>query len=781
MKSINLKLLKVLGAVALASLPMERSRAAVDTQYDTNDLLLFFLNPTGTTGTDVSFQFSLGSVQNVFRAAATPSDPTYGTTIFLGNIGANLTSTYGSDWTSLSTNSTIFMGAAGQAGATHALATSFTNGDFARTIYITRRRDTPGTVGQPNSLVGYYPINNTGTAGFISGTNNAMLGLQGVAKDYSQTLVDDYNPFSPTPTTPGTAYTSIQQGIIGRLLPGPHPGSYDLGSVTNIVRGLDLWRVTPSASNNSNHWHVANNIPANAVTANVTSHFLGTVALSGNGDIHFIAVPEPSTFALLGLAGLAAAATAARRRRANQTKHNTKMEKTTLLPSLLVGAVALGVATSAKAQTEITITGATAFRQATVTAIYNAFTSGNRSLGVTFNVAHDFSGNNLSSLRASNKAIFKGDFPGLPGTTVIRTSFNGSTEGLNAIAGNNNPSFLTESALLNTGSIQGGTTAPTNTLRPKFSFSDVYQSTSPVANEVLNPVGSSAVGVVTFAMCANKGAPNNWTNTTIQQCRALWQTGIQKLSLFTGDDNDDNILVFATGRNDGSGTRSAYLTEWTYGVANLVNQYIATTAGLSTNGTITAITLVPQGGTGTGNLTCPDGSGNASNLWGNDVVGNGGYRSNSGLRGLLQRTSTSVNVYDGENQTPLIEDANILLLSWVSTADARDIKQGGGKILAFNGVYVEPLFPSDPNNYNSTGFSETDFNKIAQGAYSAWSYQHLYHHGTLTTNEQAWRDAMVNTWLKPALESTANGIALDNMECTRPDDGYPIVATLSID
>lgn len=453
------------------------------------------------------------------------------------------------------------------------------------------------------------------------------------------------------------------------------------------------------------------------------------------------------------------------------------------LKNLLAGAIVLGCGSAAFAQTtEITITGATAFRQATITAIYNAYTSGSRELGVTFNVAHDFVGDNLSQLRASNKAIFSGDFPGITGTTIIRTAFNGSTQGLNAIAGNLDPTFLTTVALGTPGAvIKGGTNSPADALRPKFSFSDVYQSTSPVDNEILNPVGASAVGVVSFAMAANEGAPANWTNTTIQQCRALFQTGIQKLSLFTGSDADDATLVFATGRNDGSGTRSAYLTEWTYGVANPVNQYIGTTAGLATPGVISAITLVPAGGNGAGNLLCPDGTGNASTLWGQNELGNGGYRSNSGLRDLLVRTSSSVTVYDGETQEPLIEDANILMLSWVSTADARDIQLGGGKILAYNGVFVNPLFPEDPTNFNFTGFNEVDFNRIAQGEYSAWSYQHLYHHGSLTTTEQLWRDLMVANWIEPGLEETANGITLSNMESSRPDDGFPIVATLSVD
>jgi hypothetical protein len=444
------------------------------------------------------------------------------------------------------------------------------------------------------------------------------------------------------------------------------------------------------------------------------------------------------------------------------------------LKIILAGAMALGITSSAMAQTEITITGATAFRQATMQAIYNAYASvGN--LGTSFNVCHDFTGNNLSQLIASNKAVFSGTFPGITGTTVIRTSFNGSTEGLNAIAGNNDPTFLQTAALLNTGSIQGGTTSPTQTLRPKFSFSDVYQSTSPVDNEVLNPVGASAVGVVTFAMITNEGAPANWTNATIQQCRALWFNGIQPLSLFTGNPAD-TTLVFATGRNDGSGTRSAYLTEWTYGAANLVNQYVATAAGISGNN-VTAITLVPANGIGSGNFNTGRTS-DASTLWGNTAVGNGGYSSSSALRTLMGLASSSVTVYDGENQEPLLEDTPILLLTWLSTADSRNAAAAGGKILAYNGEIVNPVAANDPTNYLNSGFNEVDFKKISTGAYSAWSYQHLYYHGSLSATENTWYNAMKSTWIPQGLQITSNGVRLGDMACERPDDGFPIVAPL---
>jgi hypothetical protein len=448
------------------------------------------------------------------------------------------------------------------------------------------------------------------------------------------------------------------------------------------------------------------------------------------------------------------------------------------IKNLILGTMFAGLAASASAQTEITITGATAFRQATMRAIYDAYASAGAA-GTTFNVAHDFNGANISQLIASNRAIFRGTFPGITGTTVIRTSFNGSTEGLNAIAGNSNPSFLTEAALT-TGNFTAGikdlTTSPTETLRPKFSFSDVYQSTSPVDNVVLNPVGSSAVGIVTFAMIANEGAPANLENVTIQQCRALWTNGIQKLSLFTGDPADTKY-VLATGRNDGSGTRSAYLTEWTFGVANLVNQYTAVNGGTSAtgNGSISKLTLVPANGIGNGTFSTNRTS-DASTLWGNSAPGNGGYSSSSALRTLMGYTSSNVTVYNGVDQAPDLENQDILLLTWLSTADSLNAASNGAKILGYNGVKVTPIAAA--GSFQSSGFNEADFKKIATGAYSAWSYQHLYYHGSLSANEQAWYNSMKNTYLPSGLQITANGVRLGDVTVSRPDDGFPIVAPL---
>jgi hypothetical protein len=138
--------------------------------------------------------------------------------------------------------------------------------------------------------------------------------------------------------------------------------------------------------------------------------------------------------------------------------------------------------------------------------------------------------------------------------------------------------------------------------------------------------------------------------------------------------------------------------------------------------------------------------------------------------------SASVTVYNGEDQEPVVSELPIHLLTWLSTADSRNVVVAGGKILAYNGEVVNPVASNDPTNYQNSGFNEADFKKIASGAYSAWSYQHLYYHGSLNAGETEWYGAMKSTWIPQGLQITSNGLRLEDMACERPDDGFPIFA-----
>ena len=445
------------------------------------------------------------------------------------------------------------------------------------------------------------------------------------------------------------------------------------------------------------------------------------------------------------------------------------------LKTILAAALAVSATSSAMAQTNtIDVTGATAFRNAAMRAITASFNTNG------LEIVHDGNADTLTSLYGANKAIFRGTMPGISGTTVVRTSWNGSAEGLNAIAGKNNPPFYTVAALSNSfvwnnSAAKGNIVGPTvTTSRPRFAFSDVLQKNTPVRTD-LNGARFTAtadnVGVVTFAMVANDGSDTNLNNVTVQQALALWKSGALPLKQFTG--NPASVgNVYAMGRNDGSGTRASYLSEFKVGVGKPVKQYIATSAGVTnTNDVLDSITLIPAGGTGAGVLATSGGSANASVLWGQStLVGNGGYASSSGIRDHLQRKSPNTVVYDGVSSNS-IYTGTLALVSWLSTADARTASSGGARVLAYNGVKITPI--ATAGSYLSSGFSQADYEKITTGQYSAWNFQQFYRWGTLSSAESTFRTRLRSN-MADALGVTANGIPTSALSVDRLDDGVEI-------
>lgn len=442
------------------------------------------------------------------------------------------------------------------------------------------------------------------------------------------------------------------------------------------------------------------------------------------------------------------------------------------LTKYLAGFSALAFASAAYADVDVTITGATAFRAAALASIKAKYDVGNG--GISYKYAHDQASTKLTG---ATRAIFIGKFPGVSGTTTIRCCFTGSVEGVRALVPITDPSPPTyyQSSLLDSytaGTSAGGTEYALNLTsgqiavgtnngaaalgtQSDIAFSDVSKSSTPYAAYSLLPASPSA-GVIVFTMITNKGSVI--TNVSSQQFRALLTSGYQPLSMFTGNAGDTNP-VFATGRNDGSGTRTTYLAEVGYGIVKTVKQYVANT---SSGGALTQIQLVPAGGVNSPALTGQSTS-NASTVWGQDVAGNGGYNSGATLRGDMAQTSGAVTVLDETGADAFGGAISCSLVTWLSVSDAATARTGGATFCSYNGEKLVDIAAG------GTAMSTGDIAKIANGKYTAWGYERMYRRNDITSGDKLTVDAAVRGAI-PANIGAA-GVPLTSMNVSRPGDG----------
>ncbi len=426
-----------------------------------------------------------------------------------------------------------------------------------------------------------------------------------------------------------------------------------------------------------------------------------------------------------------------------------------------------GLAASAQADVTVNVTGATAFRAATLLAIKSRFVDS----GAAFKFAHDQATSGGTTYSGATRAIFIGTFPGVTGTTTIRCCFTGSVEGIRALIPTvtdplpptyYQPSLLTSTTAVIGGAelaAQGTTGAAALGGISDIAYSDVSKAITPYAGISLQP-SSPPAGVVVFTMLTNEGS--TISNVTAQQFRGLMSNGFMPKSVFTGLAADNGDYVFATGRNDGSGTRSSYLTETGYGVSNTVKQYVT---NQSTGSALSVIQLVPVGGVNTPALTGQSAS-NASTVWGQNIAGNGGYNSGSTLRTDMGKTSAAVEVLDetGANiagspgtQIPLS------LVTWLSVNDAVTARSNGAVFCAYNGVKLDGVAAS------GTDMTIADRAKVAEGAYTAWNFENMYLRNDVTSGDKL----TVYNGLKAEIPTNlgAAGIALTAMHVGRPADG----------
>lgn len=304
------------------------------------------------------------------------------------------------------------------------------------------------------------------------------------------------------------------------------------------------------------------------------------------------------------------------------------------LKSLFIAGVAtVSLSSVAHAQTELRLTGSTAFRSATHEAIKKIFAPGYRAAHTTGN------------LSGAGQAIFSGTVNGED--VIIRTSWSGSVGGVQTVTQNLNVNFLPASALPVSGTTVNATTG-TEPAIPDVALADNYQSATPFTSPVLT---DTIVGVIPFRWVASKGSPAGLTNINPQLAQALFGSGSVALSLFTGSAADEGQKVWATGRDPDSGTRLTTFAESGIGVGAAVVQYQPVISS-------TVVTSqVPWPVTVVNGITFQQ--------------GNGGYSSGNSLVTTMQATTSAINGF---------------YVSYMGLSDATSAINGGAVGLNYNGV-----------------------------------------------------------------------------------------------
>lgn len=272
---------------------------AAYTGYAAGNLILFFQQEGGSNTVYVD----LGNAATLYRGpAAGAADGV--NSINIVNISSAMNSAFGTGW---ATSTSIYAGLAGVWGTSGAgTNNALQDGDPNRTLYISSPRNSVGIVGEADSTgwdlstAGNNAISTASTG--ITVQNNAFganqAGQQTLVLGTGISQIDDMNPFF----APGLQDAAFQGALAGGVQQVGTAGTFgtfeDVGSAEFA---LDLYRVLGK-----------NNAPGQVGGTNRIGSYEGSVVVGSDGNVSFLAVPEPSA---ITLSGLAAGAVVLRRRR----------------------------------------------------------------------------------------------------------------------------------------------------------------------------------------------------------------------------------------------------------------------------------------------------------------------------------------------------------------------------------------------------------------------------------------------------------------------------------
>lgn len=394
---------------------------------------------------------------------------------------------------------------------------------------------------------------------------------------------------------------------------------------------------------------------------------------------------------------------------------------------------ALAFASEASAAT-IRLTGSTAFRGGVHKAIV-ALMGGEANC----KFAHGMiSGAATAATQAgyegADYTTIQGTLSGISGTSTVYCHWTGSTEGIQDVAQANSISFIPATSLPGSNGYANAavTQSATENAVSQIAFSDVFQSSSTITSPALT---DTVVAIIPFTWVANR-LSSGFDNVTQQQGRALFTTGYQAKSMFTGN-AADTTLVLPIGRDNGSGTRGTTLAELKYGVFTPVQQWKIVTSGSAGSGTVTSAQLWPVG----------DGVGSTS-------AGNGGYSSGSFIRTILGMSSTSGVTLLDENGGTIDTNQTLTFVSCLGVGDAATAVTNGGVRLKYEGVL----------------YDGSNASLIYEGLYTMWGYLHLYTNGAATGDLLTFKNG-VDTQLDNTSVLGSNGLRDSQMHVGRQFDG----------
>ena len=352
--------------------------------------------------------------------------------------------------------------------------------------------------------------------------------------------------------------------------------------------------------------------------------------------------------------------------------------KNTLLLTLAAGLVST---TPLMADSDLYITGSTAFRANVHDACAKLFTVKTEFTGTVATGGDNKTGNGAAQWTMTGTPI--AGITAISGTLTIHALFTGSVQGVQTVEQSTKLLFLDATG-----------NKMTNT--PTIAFSDCSSLSTPYPVDG-NTYNEENVAVQPFVMCkavpSNNGLANI-SNITWEQLKYAIAAGRIPLSAWTTKAADHNTYVYNLERTKDSGTRRVAFAcvNNAFNASAVIYNYDSTN-----NAFYHAVNTVPGtfGGAGVG-VVGAAGNGNANLNWGSGYVGGGDIKTALGYNNAANMSFAILSFADAKGITGV---------NW-------------SQVLPFNGMW-----PTAAGTGISGNTSTNDFSPVCEGVYSLWGYE----------------------------------------------------------